>query len=529
MPITPTYPGVYIEELPSGVRTIVPASTARTAFIGRTVRGPDNKVTRIQNFGDFSRIFGGLDVRMTLPYAVQLFFSHGGGDALIVRVANEDAVAATSTVNGLPLRAAGPGDWGRFLRVRIDHKVKPGADGNPRSDLFNLSVSLLIPEADVRIDEDFRNLSIEPNEPRYFVTVLEQDSLLVESAIAAGVAIDRPGPHADLPATGDRNPFGAADRFTQFDANGVDGGNIDDAEILGNEQRKTGLHALDRWEAEFSLMVIPPLTRDLDVSPETLGEAARYCQSRRAMLIVDPPVGWTEPANAEGQIDQVRDAFGPAKKNAAIFFPRIKLPDPLKENRAVEFAPSAAVAGICARTDAARGVWKSPAGIEAGFVGVSAFTIKMSDPENGRLNPLGINCLRNLPGGIGKVVWGSRTLDGADRLASEWKYLAVRRMALFLEESLFQGTQWVVFEPNDEPLWAQIRLNLGAFMQGLFRQGAFQGRSPREAYFVKCDKETTTQNDINRGIVNIEVGFAPLKPAEFVIIKIQQMAGEIET
>ena len=128
----------------------------------------------------------------------------------------------------------------------------------------------------------------------------------------------------------------------------------------------------------------------------------------------------------------------------------------------------------------------------------------------------------------GRVVWGARTLEGNDRLASEWKYVPVRRTALFLEEWLYRGTQWVVFEPNDEPLWAQIRLNLGAFMQSLFRQGAFQGKTPKEAYLVKCDSETTTQDDINRGIVNILVGFAPLKPAEFVIIKIQQLAGQIE-
>ncbi|HXU59152.1 MAG TPA: phage tail sheath C-terminal domain-containing protein, partial [Verrucomicrobiae bacterium] len=151
----------------------------------------------------------------------------------------------------------------------------------------------------------------------------------------------------------------------------------------------------------------------------------------------------------------------------------------------------------------------------------------LTDGENGQLNPLGLNCLRSFPV-AGNLVWGARTLVGADLLASEWKYLPVRRTALFLEESLYRGTQWVVFEPNDEPLWAQIRLNIGAFMQNLFRQGAFQGRSPREAYIVKCDRETTTQNDINLGIVNILVGFAPLKPAEFVVIRIQQMAGQVE-
>ena len=151
----------------------------------------------------------------------------------------------------------------------------------------------------------------------------------------------------------------------------------------------------------------------------------------------------------------------------------------------------------------------------------------LSDLENGALNPLAINCLRNFPV-YGNIVWGSRTLDGSNQQASEWKYISVRRTALFIEESLFRGSQWVVFEPNDEPLWAQIRLNVGAFMHNMFRQGAFQGQTPRDAYLVKCDKETTTQNDIDLGIVNIVVGFAPLKPAEFVVIKIQQMAGQIE-
>jgi phage tail sheath protein FI len=177
-------------------------------------------------------------------------------------------------------------------------------------------------------------------------------------------------------------------------------------------------------------------------------------------------------------------------------------------------------------------VWKAPAGIEANLQGVLGLSIGeapgvLTDSENGLLNPLGINCLRNLPT-IGHVVWGARTLDGADVLASQWKYVPVRRLALFLEESLYRGTQWVVFEPNDEPLWSQIRLNLGAFMHTLFRQGAFQGTTPKEAYFVKCDKDTTTQADIDNGIVNIVVGFAPLKPAEFVVIKIQQIVQQAQ-
>ena len=201
--------------------------------------------------------------------------------------------------------------------------------------------------------------------------------------------------------------------------------------------------------------------------------------------------------------------------------------NPLRDQQLDVFVPCGVVAGIYARTDAQRGVWKAPAGLDAALNGVKGLQIKLTDAENGQLNQVGINCLRQFPVN-GRVVWGARTLRGADSLGDEYKYVPVRRTALFIEESLYRGTQWVVFEPNDEPLWSQIRLNVGAFMQGLFRQGAFQGTTPRDAYLVKCDKETTTQNDINAGIVNIVVGFAPLKPAEFVIIKIQQLAGQIE-
>jgi phage tail sheath protein FI len=180
-----------------------------------------------------------------------------------------------------------------------------------------------------------------------------------------------------------------------------------------------------------------------------------------------------------------------------------------------------------ARTDGQRGVWKAPAGVDASVNGTAGLAYDLTDKQNGVLNQVGINCLRTFPV-YGRVCWGARTLRGADQAADEYKYVPVRRTALFLEESLYRGLKWVVFEPNDEPLWAQIRLNVGAFLQSLFRQGAFQGTTPRQAYFVKCDSETTTQDDINKGIVNIVVGFAPLKPAEFVIVKLQQMAGQIE-
>jgi phage tail sheath protein FI len=251
------------------------------------------------------------------------------------------------------------------------------------------------------------------------------------------------------------------------------------------------------------------------------------------MLIVDSPANWSQnpdqaAATAKSGLLTDLNLTGEQARNAALFFPRVIQSDPLHEGQLDTFVPCGIVAGVMARTDTTRGVWKAPAGIDAALNGIQGLEVNLTDAENGMLNPLGINCLRFFQV-VGRVVWGARTLRGADQLADEYKYIPVRRTALFIEESLYRGTQWVVFEPNDEPLWAQIRLNLGAFMNNLFRQGAFQGKTPKDAYFVKCDKETTTQTDIDLGIVNILVGFAPLKPAEFVVIKLQQIAGQIQT
>ncbi|MBS7542760.1 phage tail sheath family protein [Ancylobacter oerskovii] len=289
-------------------------------------------------------------------------------------------------------------------------------------------------------------------------------------------------------------------------------------QLAGSRSAKTGLFALEEVDL-FNILCVPDQSDDA-----LLAAALDYAKERRAFFIADLP-------RSVDTLDEARtwlNGHGFLRDpNVAVYFPRIQQADPLDGNRLRSFANSGAVAGLYARTDSERGVWKAPAGTDAVLRGVMGLDYLLTDAENGVLNPLGLNCLRNRPG-FGPVVWGARTLRGSDQLASEWKYVPVRRLALFLEESLYRGTQWVVFEPNDEPLWAQIRLNLGAFMNNLFRQGAFQGRSPREAYFVKCDAETTTQNDIDLGIVNIVVGFAPLKPAEFVIIKLQQMAGQIQ-
>lgn len=304
-----------------------------------------------------------------------------------------------------------------------------------------------------------------------------------------------------------------------------DGNPPNTTDYVGNETDQTGFHALDKVDL-FNLMVLPD-DEEVDFT-DIWGAASIYCEQKRAFLLIDPPDGWTN--SSTGLADVVQDTSKVDDLRAkvtnissAVFYPRLKY----KSNGLNKLiGPSGAIAGLMARTDASRGVWKAPAGTDADIRGILGLEVKLTDMENGVLNKLAANCLREFPGSY--VCWGSRTMDGYDdNTSADWKYIPVRRLALFLEESLFRGTKWVVFEPNDEPLWAKIRLNVGAFMQRLFRQGAFQGSTPDKAFYVKCDSETTPQADINLGIVNIEVGFAPLKPAEFVIIKIQQMAGEL--
>lgn len=660
MPVTPTYPGVYIEEVSSGVHTIAGVATSITAFVGYTSRGLDNRATHIFSFADFERAFGGLASDSELSYAVQHFFANGGTEAYVVRVPKFDAVAAVivmvdglggGTKQALKVTALSKGAWANNVIIDVDYNDIPAAD----TKAFNLTIT----DLGTLAVEKFTNVTIDSTKPNYVVGVVNDTdtgskmvsvsipdntagrpvqtgtiggdiaalsdikndktyAIKISSDLPAGVIADLnvilieqnetlpasmlgvcrlierklnvalanklPGASVRCVPTSTGKGIrvlaffdptllpGALDAkitFKDGDVNsamamlkldapavnvahyrlglgrtspaqlgavaGADGNTLPkSADLIGVEAAFTGIFALEKVDL-FNMLSIPDATRaqpgnpfalDTNVDPNAIFSAAMtYCGKRRAFLLIDPP---PNVANVDSATDWKSSTLTVHDKNGAAFFPRLRLPDPLNDFTLRTFAPSGVVAGVYARTDGARGVWKAPAGVDATLNGVQGLVYKLSDPENGALNPLGLNCFRNFPI-YGNVLWGARTLVGSDAEGSEWKYVPVRRMALFLEESLYRGTKWVVFEPNDEPLWAQIRLNIGAFMQSLFRQGAFQGKTPREAYLVKCDKETTTQDDINRGIVNILVGFAPLKPAEFVIIKIQQLAGQIQT
>lgn len=634
MPLSLTTPGVYVQELPSGTRTVTGVSTSLTAFVGPARRGPVNVPTRIFSFADFERQFGGLWTESTMSQSVRQYFGSGGGEALIVRVANADvgsgdeatsaevglsvasgrmvlqataeaaalpgfdhlsltvqniagdtfdlvvaaedaanavlndgandfsytvggldisvadsmaaalagestgpanpditlvelvgsqiseipdavevttsregglhlAAISASSGNDVDLVSANPGSWGNSLRASVS--VIDAPDG-----AFHLTLREVDDAGNVVADEVFHNVSLVANSPRALDQVLELESALarVAGAMPAGAAA-------------------TTDALVPF-TNGADGTQprvLED--VTGNSADRSGIYALLAADI-FNLLCIPLASWETGVPAHVAlwTEAAVLCEQRRAFLLIDPPNEWNAAADFNA-VAGASSTFSPRSPNAALFYPQVRAPDPLSEGRLGNFPPCGFVAGVMARTDGSRGIWKAAAGTEAGLRGVPELRTKLTDAQQGVLNPLGINCLRTFPV-FGSVVWGSRTLEGADALASQWKHIPVRRLALYMEESLFRGTRWAVFEPNDEPLWAQIRLSIGSFLQGLFRQGAFAGRSAREAYFVKCDRETTTQADIDRGIVNVIIGFAPLKPAEFVVIKLQQIAARPE-
>lgn len=663
MPATYSYPGVYVEELTSSVHSIAGVATSIAAFVGYTAGGIDHRAETIYSFGDFQRLFGGLNTDSELSYAVQQFFLNGGSQAIVVRVPRHGATPATVAFGGLTFTALSSGGGAAngnlaldvdvanldltadpaafnltvrrisdgtaesFPAVTLDNSKKNFVgsvinDPDNGSQLVKVAAALATPPAPLEATGivgaglrpadvntaiggatnavvatgDFGLLMTIPGSPSIPVPAVvfrsgapipqtvaglaaqlqqvlnvalpiavPQASVVCTVAPAASgkqsIRVNVNVPHLPAvlvtfaaPATGSdasaalglTSPAtanvahyalgsGAASGAQTASGAGSDGSGLPrTADLIGDASLFSGLYALLKTDL-FNLLCIPDATRSIPSDPSTIdpnvdpttiySTALTICDQRRAILLVDPPPNVKTIA---GAVDWKTSSLGLTDPNGAAYFPRLRLADPLNGSQLRTFAPSGVVAGVIANTDAARGIWKAPAGVDATLRGVQGMTYTMSDLENGALNPLGLNCFRNFPV-YGPVVWGARTLAGADAQGSQWKYLPVRRMALFLEESLYRGMHWAVFEPNDEPLWASIRLNAESFMHQLFRKGAFQGATPDQAYFVKCDGETTTQDDIDQGIVNVLIGFAPLKPAEFVVIQIEQLTGQTAT
>lgn len=678
MSIQLTYPGVYVQELPSGSHTITGVTTATTAFVGFLQRGPIDTPVQCFNFGDFQRAFGGLDPLSPTSFQVYQFFLNGGNEAWVSRLvaatpapvlpilalggkapsSSGGGSATPSPPSGatvLNLQAHNPGTWGENMFVSVDYMSNALNTFNLTASLYSVaSTSPTSTSYSLVASQQLGAVTLDPTQPNYIAEVLAEKSLPETGLIALGmksttpttpppfasgtmltvtvpatpvamtlavtvvapptnisgkpvtsVPVNAPSPVqissvADLVggiqqalsnAAGALKMPGLASAIvrsctspfapttagapraqliqiwipdptyagyligisgspsttfttlsTNYQAqalapavsttmvpvgeappppNGNPPGGLD---VAGNPTSRTGIYALEAMQI-VNLIVLPDLPSMEEGDYLTAATSLLdYAQARRAFALVDLPSGITTPSAAVAWAQSTPASFGQGIINAASYFPSVEIPTPFS-NAPMVLGPSGTMAGVYAATDNSRGVWKAPAGISASLAGVEALQYVMNDQENGLLNPMGINALRNFPV-YSNIAWGARTLAAPNVADDDWKYVPVRRLTLYLEHSLVQGLQWVVFEPNDDTLWAQIRLSVNGFLQPLFMQGAFAGTTPSQAYQCTCDESTTTPTDQVNGIVNIVVQFAPVRPAEFVVITIQQMAGQ---
>ncbi|SCL34917.1 hypothetical protein GA0070624_5118 [Micromonospora rhizosphaerae] len=641
---TVSYPGVYIDEVSSGVRPVEAASTSTAAFVGLAEMGPST-ATRITNWTEFQRVYGSFITGGYLAHSVFQFFNNGGRQCYVVRVTHPDANVASVTVQnraatpvaGVKFSARNSGRWGNSLLLTIEEgTLDPGNE-------FKVSVRRQADPDVVPGDfrdtlplETFDNLSTDPAAPNFATAVLRQNSAMVDVQFLSGNTATQRGQHKSGP--GPALPLNTNRSFQiNLDGDGFQQVALPDAaatstdlavvanaikaavSALAKKRNSTSATAFTGFtctvegsgdqarlllqsgtnNATSSVRVQPAATGDatgklrLDagsgarseggaaVQRPALIDALQVGDAAKAGVVADATAG--EDGDAAGlseatfaaaftQLDTITDASllavpgeastvmydlgaaycanrplrdmfylgetGPDDEDAtdaatfrakinvvnsygALYFPWVRGLDPTGRSREpIPLPPSGFIAGMYARTDATRGVWKAPAGVGATLNGVVDLVAELGDVDHGNLNQRGVDVIRRFPGS-GVVAFGARTVHSDP----EWRYVPVRRTAIMLRVSVYHGIQWAVFEPNDETLWSQLRLNLGAFMMSLFRQGAFQGATPSEAFFVKCDAETTTQADIDAGIVNVVLGFAPLKPAEFVVVKISQKAG----
>jgi phage tail sheath protein FI len=527
MPVTVSYPGIYIEELPSTSHTITPAPTSVTVFVGYThplKTKTFDKAVELFSFQDYEREFGGFyssaHLDCHVAHAVNEFFLNGGSIAYVVglKASYHDFVTTPPTPHGFEPAVLTVGNIRFTAREPTDALHQMTVTISPSPDSPNIADITI---AYGQVVETYRKVAADPvDAANYIEARIGTQERPVSSLVTVAPTTTPPaGTQANYGTyvSIDREPLRyatqPADTWTTFDP-------ADFAPVFEQDS------SLDKVPI-FNLMVLPGVS-----DSGVWSEALAFCERKRAFLILDPPPqAAADPSSAPLPLmeDLMQSARVPKSTNGAIYFPYLQSNDPVT-GEPIDLPPSGLVAGVYAREDTNRGVWKAPAGLETILHGTSGVVDRgrMTDMRQGTLNPIGVNCLRDFAG-IGTVVFGARTLVAQNPSFEQWRYVPVRRMALFLEQSLYDNLGWVIFEPNDEPLWAAIRTTISKFMLSLFRQGAFQGATPTEAFQVTCDSTTTTQDDINRGIVNILVAFAPLKPAEFVVIKIAQLAGQTQT
>lgn len=538
MSVTTSYPGVYIEELPNLTYSIVPSPTSVAVFVGYThpfqTPAANYKVAiPLFSLADYGRNFGGLFSSPWQPdyvgQAVAQFFANGGSTCYVVGLPAAqyysagspaesggnpvEVTAASVSVNGavggnitftarqpvgVPATAPTTGTVGIPMQVAISNLQPSGK---------NTSADIVISYG----------TSVETHRQ---VPIADVETALAGSSLVT-VALSSPAP-TEYPTSG--SPFSLGYGTTVPQAGWTVINPTDFGQVFADGA------SLDKVPV-FNLLVIPGIT-DMGV----LSTAAAYCERKRAFLIMDTPSPATANWDANSLVDELSGGGSlassfPVSINAALYYPWVSTTDPVT-GAASTAPPSGFVAGMYGQEDSARGVWKSPAGIETTLNGTSGVAPAgaMTDPQQGVLNENALNCLRQFPA-IGTVIFGARTTAGADANTAQqqWKYIAVRRMALFIEQTLYANLTWAVFEPNAQPLWAALTQEVNAFMLTLFQSGAFAGTTPSNSFLVQCDSTTTTPTDVANGVVNIIVGFAPLLPAEFVIVQIAQLAGRAQS
>jgi hypothetical protein len=601
MAVSPSYPGIYIQEAPSSTHTITAAPTNIAVFIGYTHPFKTNsenwgKPIQIFGFSDYQRAFGGFfrselyavsgasqwitDAGtstqatnyadpVTAPEtsfgdmgsAVNQFFLNGGSHAYVVGLLPQTDVSG-GLVGSSPIVAGSVSFWPglTFTALEITDlsfvmtvTLRPISGPNTSPPSTHEIVDVIItygPAPGSRpgtqaptgtITETFRQIDLVPappasppvtnTDPNFIENRIGTASNPISALVTVSCTAAPPPTFFNPPLAPNTLAMGEADFSAVVVTNKSIFGATDFTTVM---QQDTPLDKLPI----FNLMNIPGVTNSL-----VLSTAEAFCENHLAFLVCDPPITDSADGNVPHFPKLIQDTISgdnapvtiPDSKNAALYFPYLLSPDPLtgqQNNLATgtvnEIPPGPTVTGIFAKTDLTRGVWKAPAGFQATTNNTNGVVERgrMTNMRQGLLNPIGVNCLRDFPN-IGTAVFGARTL--VTLTDEQWRYVPVRRMALFLEQTLLANLTWVVFEPNADPLWSAITMSINAFMLGLFKQGAFQGDTPSQAFNVQCNSQTTTQTDIDNGIVNIVVSFAPLKPVEFVIITIAQIAGQSQT
>jgi phage tail sheath protein FI len=512
-------PGVYVEEVDSGSRPIEGVGTAVAAFLGLAASGPLHRPTLVSNWTQFSTTFGDFIPGSYLAHAVYGYFMNGGGNAYIVRI-GEDGVDNNGKGDGsrsIPARAELPpaqerevpyrvsalesGPAGNDITVEVTHPAEPeGGEAGP-SDTFGLVV-----RRNGNVEETYEGLSTRKNIKANAITAVKEKSKLIRLEEAAtGAALERPA-------------AGTVE---------MEGGNtpavpmrLGPEEYVGDVTQRTGVGGLETID-DVTMVCAPDLSAAYDLGLLN-GEQFKAVQLAMVahcelmgdrMAILDPPPNLNAQQIKEWRVDDA----GYDSKYATLYWPRIKVLDP-STGQNVFVPPSGHMAGIWARNDNERGVHKAPA--NEVIRGAVSLEINITKGEQDLLNPEGINCLRSFPG-RGVRVWGARTLSSDPA----WRYVNVRRLFNYLEKSVLNNTDWVVFEPNDRNLWAKIRRTIASFLVMEWRKGALFGSTPSEAFFVKCDDETNPAEAIDAGQVMCQIGVAPVKPAEFVIFQLAQLQG----